>query len=130
MRVKVAFVTELPEEVELAVLLVLLEFDDRVDGVLVDGHQRPPGVPQFVEPAGLDQRFDHPLVAHQQGRLVEEVVEVLGLAHPARSAVHAETTLSPTLRTAPSPKRMSVPTGVKAISEELMSGDKMIIIVQ
>ena len=78
----VAAITEVPEKVELAVFLVLLEFDDRVDGILVDGHQRPPGVAQFVEPAGLDQRLDHPLVAHQQGRLVEEVLEVLGLAHP------------------------------------------------
>ena len=39
-------------------------------------------MPQLIEPAGFDQRLDHPLVTHQQGSLVEEVVEVLGLSDP------------------------------------------------
>ncbi|WP_158591109.1 hypothetical protein [Kocuria tytonis] len=44
-----------------------------------------------------------------------------------RASTMAWTTLAPTLRTAPMPKRMSVPTGVKFSSDSLTSGGSTVM---
>ncbi|MPM27380.1 hypothetical protein SDC9_73890 [bioreactor metagenome] len=68
-------VPEHREQVVLAVRLVALATGDLVDRLLEALHQGAPVVAHRVEGAGLDQRFDQPLVADGQRLLVEELVE-------------------------------------------------------
>ena len=60
--------------------LVALDVDHRVDGLLVHQHQALARVLEGVEGARLDQRLDHPLVAHDEGDLAQEIGEPAELA--------------------------------------------------
>ena len=73
-------VREFAEQIILAVRLVPLEVEHPVHRPLVDGHRGPPRMPHRLEGSRLDQRLDHPLVAHHQRHLVQEAVEVHSLA--------------------------------------------------
>ncbi|CAB5018750.1 unannotated protein [freshwater metagenome] len=64
------------EQVELANRLGALSFDHGVDGVGVHRDQTSTSVAQRVEGASLDQRLDHPLIAHADLDLGQEVGEV------------------------------------------------------
>jgi hypothetical protein len=79
-------------------------------------------VSEGVERARLAQRLDRLLVAGDGVDLAQEVAEVGEAALASRVRTIEATTLVPTLRIADRPKRMSVPRGVKSLSESLTSG--------
>ena len=79
-RIRVLLAGHLAEEVVLAVGLVAFEIEHLIHRGLEDVHQRPALVAHRIERAGLDQRFDHPLVAHDQRNRIEKLEEAGRLA--------------------------------------------------
>jgi hypothetical protein len=79
----------------------------------VDLDERPARVPERVERARLDQRLDVRLFATWIGTFFRKSWNDSNRPFASRAARIASTTLKPTLRTAPSPNRMSSPTAAK-----------------
>ena len=121
-------VAHLAEQVELAGRLGLLQRSTESIALGVHHQQALARVPQRVEGARLDQRLDDLLVAGHRVDLVQEVGEVgVSALVLAAGTISEATTPVPTLRTADSPNRMSVPTGAKSRTEALTSGGSTLI---